>query len=69
MTTTSSPATCQPGPIVAVAATSAGALAGFESVCTCSLRIANTVRSNVEFEVRDHLAYMAAKAAKNGATR
>lgn len=45
------------GEIVAVAASERGALPGFESRCECGLRIANTVRSNVEQDIREHAAY------------
>lgn len=64
MNTTTYPATHTTAPVIAKAASGPGALEGFETVCyDCGLRMANTVRSNVEADARDHIAYWAAKAA------
>ena len=41
-----------------------GALAGFETRCTCGLLMANTIKWNLEADVREHEAYFAAKARK-----
>ena len=54
--------TCNPSPVQPREARNGG-LDHFFSLCTCGLEIANTVRTNVEAEVREHLAYMAAKQA------
>jgi hypothetical protein len=53
-----------PTPIEAIAASSTGALAGFESRCSCGLVMRNTIRVNVELDAREHVAYFAAKAAR-----
>ena len=41
-----------------VPATSDGALAGFEAVCSCGYRLSNTVESNAAHEGREHVTYM-----------
>ena len=49
----------------AIAASSAGALAGFEIRCTtCGDTYRNTVRWNVEADARAHVAYFAARKAR-----
>ncbi len=53
-----------PSPIEARPASEAGALPHFASTCSCGLVMANTIEVNVTFDVRDHLAYFAAKAQK-----
>ena len=50
--------------ITAVPASQSGALAGFETRCTCGLLMANTIKWNLEADVREHEAYFAAKARK-----
>lgn len=40
---------------VAAPASQPGALAHFVSICSCGLEMRNTVRSNVEQDVREHL--------------
>lgn len=52
-------------PVVAVAASGPGALAGFESRCTCGLVIRSAFRGMAEADVREHAAYHAAKAASS----
>lgn len=52
-----------PIPTAPIQASGAGDLDGFESVCSCGLVMRNTVRSNVDLDVREHLAYFAAKEA------
>lgn len=49
-------------PVVAIAASQAGALAGFEAVCSCGLVMRNTVAVNVSLDVQAHAAWHAAKA-------
>ena len=43
----------------AFTATTAGALKGFSITCSCGLEMRNTVRSNVEADARDHIAWAA----------
>jgi hypothetical protein len=63
MNTTTQPITHTVAPIIAKAASESGALAGFETVCyDCGLRMSNTIRTNLEFDVREHIAYFEAKA-------
>jgi hypothetical protein len=70
MDTTTYPATHTTAPVIAHAASEPGALPGFETVCyDCGLRMSNTVRSNVEADARDHIAYWEAKAAGPKAMR
>ena len=65
MNTTTAPATHTVAPIIASPATLEGRLAGFETVCyDCGLRMSNTIRTNLEFDVRDHVAYFETKARK-----
>ena len=54
---------CTPTPIEHRPATSDGRLEHYTSTC-CGMEIANTVRTNVEAEVREHVAYMTAKRSK-----
>lgn len=53
-----------PGPVLPAPASGPGALAHFASVCSCGFRIASTMQTNVAPEMRDHVAFMAAKARK-----
>jgi hypothetical protein len=46
-----------PTPVAAIAASESGALAGFESRCSCGLAMRNTIRTNVELDVAEHLRY------------
>ena len=46
-----------PSPTTAAPASQPGALAHFVSTCTCGLEMRNTVRSNVDQDVREHLAW------------
>ena len=48
-------------PTTAAPASQPGALAHFVSICTCGLEMRNTVRSNVDQDVREHLAWAAPK--------
>ena len=57
------PPTCNPSPIIAVAARD-GSLAHWSSTCTCGLEIASTIRTSVDADIREHLAYMDAKRAR-----
>lgn len=51
--------TCSP--IEAIPASAAGALAGFESRCDCGLVIRSSLRSIIEADVREHLAWHAGR--------
>ena len=50
-------------PVEARPASEAGALPHFASVCSCGLVMANTIKVNVDLDVRQHIAYAAAVAA------
>jgi len=50
--------------IKATSASQPGALAGFSTTCSCGLVMANTMKVNVELDVRQHEAYFAAKERK-----
>ena len=50
-------------PLAAVPPSGPGALAGFESRCTCGLVIRSSLRSIAEADVREHVAWHAKKAA------
>jgi hypothetical protein len=43
------------GPTHPVPATGPGALPGFEAVCTCGLRMRNSIRCNVDLDAQDHV--------------
>lgn len=49
--------------IAAVPASGPGALAGFESRCSCGLVIRSSLRTIVEADVREHVAYFAKREA------
>ena len=61
---TTNTATHIPSEITAHGAEASGRLAGFTSVCSCGLDMSNTVRTNVEADVREHLAYWETRNAK-----
>ena len=47
-------------------ASTTGALAGFESRCSCGLVMRNAFRVSLGLDVRQHVAYHEAKASKGG---
>lgn len=49
--------------IVAVAPSTTGALAGFECRCSCGLVLRSSLRSCIERDAREHVAYHAKKGA------
>lgn len=53
-----------PSPVEARPASQPGALAHFASTCTCGLVMANTIKTNVDLDVREHLRYFGALDAK-----
>lgn len=53
-----------PGPTTFIPADGTGRLDGWESVCSCGLRIANTIQTNVTLEIREHAEWAVAKAAR-----
>ena len=61
-TQTAAPTTCTLSPIVALPALATTNLAGFVADCSCGMRMTNTVKSNLEFDLRDHVAYMVGRA-------
>lgn len=54
-------------PIVAVEASGPGALAGFESRCSCGLVLRSSLRTILEADRREHGAYHARKAGERAA--
>ena len=54
----------QLSPIVAVGPSGPGALDGFESRCSCGLVIRSSLRTIVEADLREHLAYFAGRKAR-----
>ena len=55
MNTTTSPTTHTTSPIEAVAASGTGAIAGFESRCTCGLVIRSSMESIIRQDVWEHV--------------
>ena len=55
-------ATHTQSPVTAIAASTPGALPGFESTCTCGLVMRNSIRVNVVLDVMQHMAFHAAAA-------
>jgi hypothetical protein len=55
--------------VTASAATSTGALAGFQVSCSCGFTFRTAFRSTAQADAAEHVAFMAAKARKSRTTR
>ena len=53
----------QPSPVLPVGPTGPGALAGFESRCTCGLVIRSSLLTIAQADVREHVQWAARKGA------